>query len=76
MKYAGGFLLVFFVTFVMTSLAMMRGVQKCHRGMILPWLVQNMLYVLLLIAYDIWLIASYYQFVSLNVEPSQSSRVC
>ena len=44
---------------------MVLGVRKNHRGLILPWLTLNLIYILLVVAYAIWLIASYYHNVRL-----------
>ena len=67
MKYAGGFLLIFYITYIFNSLLMIKGIMDYHRGMILPWLTQNLLYILMIIAYAIWLQASYYHFVSIII---------
>jgi len=60
MKPAGGFLLGYYILFILFSGMMVLGVKRYHRGLILPWLTINMLYVLSLVAFAIWLQASYY----------------
>ncbi|KAB7499266.1 hypothetical protein Anas_07493 [Armadillidium nasatum] len=65
MKYAGGFLLIWHLAYIVNSILMIRGVQLYHRGLMLPWLSQNLVYILMIIAYAIWLQASYYHFVSI-----------
>ena len=65
MKQAGGFMIVFYMCYIMVSVMMIFGVNMDHRGLILPWLTQNMLYILMIIAFALWLQASYYHYVSI-----------
>ncbi|RXG63876.1 hypothetical protein Avbf_09843 [Armadillidium vulgare] len=41
MKYAGGFLLLWHLAYIVNSILMIRGVQLYHRGLMLPWLSQK-----------------------------------
>ncbi|KAA0202798.1 hypothetical protein HAZT_HAZT008654 [Hyalella azteca] len=60
MKSAGGFMIFFYLVYIVSSILMVRGVLNYHRGLMLPWLIQNLLYILAIIAFAIWLQASYY----------------
>lgn len=64
MKSAGGFMIIFYLSYIVVSILMVLGVNKDHRGLILPWLTQNLLYILMIIAFALWLQASYYHYVS------------
>ncbi|XP_047495120.1 uncharacterized protein LOC125043173 [Penaeus chinensis] len=63
MKSAGGFMIFFYLVYISLSILMIRGVVKDHRGMILPWLTQNLIYILMIIAFALWLQASYYHYL-------------
>ncbi|KAG0715515.1 hypothetical protein GWK47_001301 [Chionoecetes opilio] len=63
MRGAGGFMIVFYVCYIVVSMLMFEGVNREHRGLILPWLTQNMLYILMIIAFALWLQASYYHYL-------------
>ncbi|XP_076057740.1 septate junction component pasiflora 1 [Oratosquilla oratoria] len=63
MKYAGGFLLIFYLAYIINAGLMVRGMQMDHRGLMLPWLIQNFFYILLIITFAIWLQASYYHYL-------------
>jgi len=60
MKPAGGFLIVSYLLYILFSGLLVLGVKRYHRGLMLPWLITNMLYILSLVAFAIWLQASYY----------------
>lgn len=64
MKGAGGFMILFYLSYIVVSVLMIEGVNRDHRGLILPWLTQNLLYILMVIAFALWLQASYYHYVS------------
>ena len=69
MQGAGGFMIVFYGVYIVVSMLMVEGVRREHRGLILPWLTQNLLYVLMIIAFALWLQASYYHYVSILCFP-------
>lgn len=63
MKGAGGFMILFYLSYIVVSVLMIEGVNRDHRGLILPWLTQNLLYILMVIAFALWLQASYYHYL-------------
>lgn len=63
MKGAGGFMIVFYMCYIVFSVLMVEGIRREHRGLILPWLSQNFLYILMIIAFALWLQASYYHYL-------------
>ncbi|XP_042237030.1 uncharacterized protein LOC121876156 [Homarus americanus] len=63
MRGAGGFMIVFYLFYIVVSGLMVRGLILDHRGFILPWLTQNLIYVLMIIAFALWLQASYYHYL-------------
>ncbi|KAK3882344.1 hypothetical protein Pcinc_013275 [Petrolisthes cinctipes] len=63
MRWAGGFMILFYMCYIVVSMLMVLGINADHRGLILPWLTQNMLYILLIIAFALWLQASYYHYL-------------
>ncbi|KAK8749630.1 hypothetical protein OTU49_015462 [Cherax quadricarinatus] len=63
MKGAGGFMIVFYLVYIVFSILMIKGVSIELRGLILPWLTQNLLYILMIIAFALWLQASYYHYL-------------
>ncbi|XP_064078734.1 uncharacterized protein LOC135196133 [Macrobrachium nipponense] len=63
MRSAGGFMIFFYLLYITFAGLMVRGIIKDHRGLILPWLTQNMIYTLMIIAFALWLQASYYHYL-------------
>ncbi|KAK7082613.1 hypothetical protein SK128_012361 [Halocaridina rubra] len=63
MKGAGGFMIFFYLLYIIFAGLMVKGVMIDHRGLILPWLIQNFLYILMVIAFALWLQASYYHYL-------------
>lgn len=56
-------MILFYLSYIVVSVLMIEGVNRDHRGLILPWLTQNLLYILMVIAFALWLQASYYHYL-------------
>ncbi|XP_068240274.1 uncharacterized protein [Palaemon carinicauda] len=63
MRSAGGFMIFFYLLYITCAGLMVLGIRRDHRGLILPWLTQNMIYILMIIAFALWLQASYYHYL-------------
>ena len=59
MKAAGGFMICYLLL-ITFSVLMVLGVRSNHPVLFLPLLTLDLIYIMLVVAYAIWLIASYY----------------
>uniref|UniRef100_A0A0V0GB16 Uncharacterized protein n=1 Tax=Triatoma dimidiata TaxID=72491 RepID=A0A0V0GB16_TRIDM len=67
MQLWGGIFLVYYILLILSSISMVMGIDKVHRGLMLPWLILMFIAIAFQALFGLWLLYGYYIYLAVVV---------
>uniref|UniRef100_A0A224XZT3 Putative conserved plasma membrane protein n=1 Tax=Panstrongylus lignarius TaxID=156445 RepID=A0A224XZT3_9HEMI len=67
MQFWGGIFLVYYILLILSSISMVMGIDKVHRGLMLPWLILMFIAIAFQALFGLWLLYGYYIYLAVVV---------
>uniref|UniRef100_T1IEY4 Uncharacterized protein n=1 Tax=Rhodnius prolixus TaxID=13249 RepID=T1IEY4_RHOPR len=67
MQFWGGIFLVYYILLILSSISMIVGIDKVHRGLMLPWLILMSIAIAFQALFGLWLLYGYYIYLEVVV---------
>uniref|UniRef100_A0A069DPU2 Putative conserved plasma membrane protein n=1 Tax=Panstrongylus megistus TaxID=65343 RepID=A0A069DPU2_9HEMI len=67
MQFWGSIFLVYYILLILSSISMVMGIDKVHRGLMLPWLILMFIAIAFQALFGLWLLYGYYIYLAVVV---------